>query len=216
MINPKEINLIIFDLHGTLSDSVKPMYEAIKKVYTRLGWEVFFSEKELESYLGAPSDEYYRLITPKEKQASWQETRKAIREESERTFKTSARPYPGVKETLETLKRRGYRLALYSGSSGRRMDNVISPMGVKHVFDYIKNPEDNSLNKTELAKKLIDRFKAKAAIVGDSRQDIEAARATGSLSIGALYGYGGEEPGQADITINEFGELLTIFNKENS
>jgi len=216
MINPKDINLIIFDLHGTISDSVKPMYEAIKRAYARLGWEVFFSEKELESYLGAPSDEYYRLITPKDKLASWQETRKAIRDESERIFKTTARSYSGVKETLETLKRRGYRLALYSGSSGRRMDSVIGPMGIKHLFDYIKNPEDNSLNKTELAKKLIDRFKARAAIVGDSRQDIEAARATGSLAIGALYGYGGEEPEQADITISQFEELLSIFDKGNS
>ena len=107
-------------------------------------------------------------------------------------------------------------MALYSGSSGQRMDNVIGPMGIKHVFDYIKNPEDNSLNKTELAKKLIDRFKAKAAIVGDSIQDIEAARETGALSIGALYGYGGEESEQADIIIHQFEELLTIFNKINS
>ena len=102
MINPNDINLIIFDLHGTLSDSVKPMYEAIKRAFTRLGWEVFFSEKELERYLGAPSDDYYQLITPKEKLALWQETRKAVREESDRTFKTSARAYTGVKETLET------------------------------------------------------------------------------------------------------------------
>jgi phosphoglycolate phosphatase len=215
MINPKEINLIIFDLHGTISDSAKPMYEAIKKAYARLGWPLFFSEKELEKFLGAPSDEYYRLITPQEKQASWQEARKAIREEAERVLKTTARSYPGVKETLETLKRRGYRLALYSGSSGRRMDAVIAPMGIKHLFDYIKNPEDNSLNKTELAKKLIERFKAKAAIVGDSRQDIEAAGETGALSIGSLYGYGGEEPKQADITINQFDELLTIFDKNS-
>jgi len=216
MINPKDVNLIIFDLHGTISDSVKPMYEAIKKAYARLGWELVFSEKELERYLGAPSDEYYQLITPKEKLAAWQTIRKIIREESARTFKASPRSYPGVKETLETLKRRGYRMALYSGSSGQRMDNVIGPMGIKHVFDYIKNPEDNNLNKTELAKKLIDRFKAKAAIVGDSIQDIEAARASGALSIGALYGYGGEEPKQADITINQFEELLTIFNKIKS
>lgn len=215
MMNPNDINFIIFDLHGTISDSVKPMYEAIKKAYTRLGWEIFFSEKELERYLGAPSDEYYRLITPKEKLSLWQETRKAVREESARTFKAFSQSFPGVKETLETLKRRGYRLALYSGSSGRRMDNVIGPMGIKHVFDYIKNPEDNSLNKTELAKKLIDRFNAKAAIVGDSIQDIEAALATGAISIGVLYGYGGSEPEQADITISKFEELLTIFDKVN-
>ena len=215
MINPNDVNLIIFDLHGTISDSVKAMYEGIKRAYTRLGWEVFFSEKELESYLGASSDEYYRLITPKEKLSSWQETRKVVREESTRTFKTLSQSFPGVKETLETLKRRGYRLALYSGSSGQRMDSVIAPMGIKHVFDYIKNATDNSLNKTELAKKLITRFNAKAAIVGDSIQDIEAARATGAISIGVLYGYGGSEPEQADITIVKFDELLTIFKKEN-
>ena len=215
MINPNDVNLIIFDLHGTISDSVKAMYEGIKRAYTRLGWEVFFSEKELESYLGASSDEYYRLITPKEKLSSWQETRKVVREESTRTFKTLSQSFPGVKETLETLKRRGYRLALYSGSSGQRMDSVIAPMGIKHVFDYIKNAADNSLNKTELAKKLITRFNAKAAIVGDSVQDVEAARATGAISIGVLYGYGGSEPEQADITIVKFDELLTIFKKEN-
>jgi len=213
MIKPDDVNLIIFDLHGTVSDSVKSMYKAITRAYTRLGWEIFFSEKELEKYLGAPSDEYYRLITPKEKLSLWQETRKAVREESARTFKTFSQSFPGVKETLETLKRRGYRLALYSGSSGRRMDSVIAPMGIKHVFDYIKNPTDNNMNKTELAKKLIIRFDAKAAIVGDSIQDIEAARATGSLSIGVLYGYGGREPEQADITIEKFDELLTIFDR---
>ncbi len=215
MIKPNDVNLIIFDLHGTISDSVKSMYEAIKRAYARLRWEIFFSEKELESYLGASSDEYYRLITPKDKLALWQETRKAVREEGARTFKTLSQSFPGVKETLETLKRRGYRLALYSGSSGQRMDSVIAPMGIKHVFDYIKNASDNSLNKTELAIKLISRFNAKAAIVGDSIQDIEAARATGSLSIGALYGYGGSEPEKADITIEKFDELLTIFNKVN-
>jgi len=52
-----------------------------------------------------------------------------------------------------------------------------------------------------------------AAVVGDRCHDIEAARETGSLAIGALYGYGGDEPKEADITIKSFEELTSIFDR---
>jgi uridine kinase len=43
--------------------------------------------------------------------------------------------------------------------------------------------------------------------------DIEAARQTGSLAIGTLYGYGGQEPEQADMVISRFSHLLGIFDR---
>ena len=52
-----------------------------------------------------------------------------------------------------------------------------------------------------------------AAVVGDRCHDIEAARETNSLSIGALYGYGDKEPEEADIKINKFDDLLSIFDR---
>ena len=63
--------------------------------------------------------------------------------------------------------------------------------------------------------KIREKFNSSAAaIVGDRSHDIEAARETGSLSVGVLYGYGGEEPKQADITINRCDELLDIFDRK--
>jgi uridine kinase len=64
-------------------------------------------------------------------------------------------------------------------------------------------------------RKIRERFGGiKAAVVGDRCHDIEAARETESLSIGVLFGYGGNEPEKADITIKSFGELLNIFDRK--
>ncbi len=50
-----------------------------------------------------------------------------------------------------------------------------------------------------------------AAVIGDRIYDIEAAKKSNSISIGVLFGYGGKEPEQADITITDFPSLLNIF-----
>jgi uridine kinase len=86
-------------------------------------------------------------------------------------------------------------------------------LDIRHCFDYVECIQENKLDKIALARKIIDKFGATAAIVGDRSHDIEAARANDSLSIGALYGYGESEPEQADITINSFDRLLSIFDR---
>src|SRR4030042_3571999 len=91
---------------------------------------------------------------------------------------------------------------------------VMSSLNIRGHFDYIKCIQNNNLTKPELVSKIREKFGSMtAAVVGDRSHDIEAARKTGALSIGVLYGYGGEEPNQADITISKFDELLNIFDK---
>ena len=61
--------------------------------------------------------------------------------------------------------------------------------------------------------KIISKFpNSKSATVGDRIHDIEAAKENDILSVGALYGYGKDEPKKADVTINKFSDLLNIFN----
>jgi uridine kinase len=85
---------------------------------------------------------------------------------------------------------------------------------LRDYYDYVECIEDNNLTKPELVKKIRDRFGGlTAAIVGDRVHDIEAARANDCLSVGVLFGYGGNEPEQADITINKFDDLLSIFDR---
>jgi phosphoglycolate phosphatase len=216
MINPNDVGLIMFDLHGTISDSVSPMYEAISRAYTRLGWTLPFGKEELTVYLGRTSDEFYKLITPENKKSEWKETRKVVREESVKTFREFSQTFPGVKTTLEKLHNINYKLALYSGSSGKYIGNLIDTLKIRQYFDYVKRPDDDDMNRIELAKKIIEKYGMITGIVGDQKEDIETARQTNSLSIGVLYGYGGKEMEQADITINSFDELLSIFIKKDN
>ncbi|OGO31798.1 MAG: hypothetical protein A2Z29_08330 [Chloroflexi bacterium RBG_16_56_11] len=214
MINPHQVGLIIFDLHGTVSSSTRAVYEALKSAYRELGWDMFFSQQEMEKHLGETSDAFYQQMTPAEKRSQWKELRTRVREQNINVFREYGQTFPGVTETLKTLKERGFRLALYSTSSRQSFNAAIDALEITDFFEPIECAQENNLTKTELARK----FKVKtgtvaAAIVGDSLQDIEAARGTDSLSIGALYGYGGNEPQQADITIKQFDKLLTIFDR---
>src|SRR4030042_1593895 len=213
MINPNDVNLIILDMDGTIIPSLPAVFESIKRAFHKLGWPVTFSPEEINQFFGVTTAStkggLYEFITPPDSQLSIPEVREKERIEYEGAFRDIARPYPGGKETLKTLRQRGYKLAQYTNASTMYLNVVMSPLGMRECFDYIECVQDNSLTKLELVKKIRERLGGMtAAVVGDRFHDIEAARETGCLSIGVLFGYGGEEPEKADITISNFEELL--------
>ena len=219
MINPNDVNLIIFDMDGTIVPSLPAVYESIKRAFTKLGWPVTFSPEEINRFFGVTTAStkggLYEFITPPDSQLSIPEVREKVRIEYEGAFRDIARPYPGVKETLKTLRQRGYKLAQYTNASTMYLNVVMSTLGMRECFDYIECVQDNSLTKLELVKKIRERLGGMtAAVVGDRFHDIEAARETGCLSVGVLFGYGGEEPEKADITISSFEELLNVFDRK--
>jgi HAD superfamily hydrolase (TIGR01549 family) len=218
MINPNDVNLIIFDMDGTIIPSLPAVYESIKRAFTKLGWPVTFSPEEINQFFGVTTAStkggLYEFITPPDSHLSIPEVREKVREEYEGTFRDIAQPYPGVKETLKTLRKKGYKLAQYTNASTMYLNVVMSTLGIREYFDYIECTQDNNLTKPKLVQKIREKFGGlTAAVVGDRCHDIEAARDTNSLSIGVLFGYGGEEPEQADITINKFDDLLSIFDR---
>ncbi len=219
MINPNDVNLIIYDTDGTIIPSLPAVYEAIKRAFARLDWPVNFSAEEINKFFGMPSGSamgsgLYEFITPPDSHLSTEEVRDRVRDEYHDTFKEMADTYPGVRETLATLRKRGYKLVLYSNAAVRYFDTVISTLNISEYFDYTECVQENGLTKPELIRKIRDKFGGlAAAVVGDRHHDIEAAGETGCLSVGCLFGYGGEEPQQADVTINSFNELLNIFDR---
>ena len=213
MKNPGEVDLIIFDTDGTIIPSLETVYEGIRKTFAAFGWELEHSIEDINQYIGLASGELYKNIVPPPHRNRWEELRDRARAEYAALFQKSAVTFPGVKETLATLCQRGFNLALYSNATKSYFNNVISSLQIRDYFDYAECVDENNTTKPELVSKIKDVFHSTAAaVVGDRIHDIEAARETDSLSIGVLFGYGGEEPEQADITIRQFGELLDIFD----
>lgn len=218
MINPHDVNLIIFDMDGTIVPSLPAVYESIKRAFVKLGWPVTFSPEEINQFFGittaSTKGSLYEFITPPNSHLSVQEVREKVRDEYESVFHDILKTYPGVKATLAALRKRGYKLAQYSNAATMYFNLVMSSQDISGYYDHIECIQDNNLTKPELIRKIRDKFGGlTTAVVGDRVHDMEAAKETGALSIGALYGYGGDEPKQADITINKFDDLLTIFDR---
>ncbi len=218
MINPNDVNLIIFDMDGTIIPSLPIVFEGIKRAFNKLNWPVTFTPEEINRFFGittaSTKGSLYEFITPPHSQLSPEQVREKVRDEYTGVFRDLAQTYPGVKETLATLRRRGYKLAQYTNAAIVYFDAVMSSLDIRPYFDYVECIEENHLTKPELVRKIQALFdNPGTAIVGDRVHDIEAARETGALPIGALYGYGGDEPKQADLTINKFDDLLQIFDR---
>jgi phosphoglycolate phosphatase len=217
MINPNDVNLIIFDMDGTIVASVPAVYESIKRAFRKLGWPVTFDEAAIQPYFGittaSTKGSMYEFITPAGSPLTPDEVREKIRAEYPEVFNEVTMTYPGIKETLAELRKRGYKLAQYSNAATLYLNLVLSSQGIRSYYDYAECIQDNGLTKNQLAGKIKKLFGLEAAIVGDRIHDIEAARENGCLSIGALYGYGDKEPEAADLTIKQFSHLLDIFDR---
>jgi phosphoglycolate phosphatase-like HAD superfamily hydrolase/uridine kinase len=217
MINPKDVNLIIFDMDGTIVMSQPLVYEAVKRAFKKLGWPVTIKKEEINRFIGvsvaSTTGSLYEFITPPNGGLTPDEVRELVRAEYPGIFRDTALAFPGVKETLAELRKRGYKLAQYTNASTMYLETVMSSLQLRDYYDYIECVEENHLTKNQLAGKIKEHFGLEAAIVGDRCHDIEAARENGCLSIGAGYGYGDKEPDEADLKINRFSDLLTIFDR---
>ena len=214
MPDTSKIDLIIFDTDGTIIPSLEIVYEGISKAFQSLGWEFNYTPEDINQYIGTASGEMYKNIIPPEQSHRWEELRDKSRAEYRSLFRKSAQTFPGVKETLTILRERGYKLVLYSNASTLYFSTVIESLDIQEYFDYAECVHDNDLTKPILVKKIKELFgNCPAAIVGDRENDVEAARETGSLSVGVLFGYGNDEPRQADFQIERFTDLLQIFDR---
>jgi phosphoglycolate phosphatase len=209
--NFSKVKLLIFDLDGTLFNSSGANYVSINNALTKLGLSKITRE-QVESLLGKPSPEFYQLILPGDKIGIWKSLQKEVRDQYDSIIKEYGKLFPGVKSTLAELKKRNYTLVLYSFSGVAYFDSTISSLGIREYFDHAECTEENGLTKIELVAKIRKRFgDPGTAVVGDRLNDYEAAGANSALTVGILYGYGKNEPYQADITIRKFSEMLDIF-----
>jgi len=123
------------------------------------------------------------------------------------------RLFEGVLKTLDRLKARGYKIGIYSNGGQVYFYTLMDHFKIGERADamlcigdhpYLKKPALLAMVKDKLGVR-------KLAVVGDRHHDIEAARATGDVAIGAGYGFGGDEMEQADFVIDSIGELLELL-----
>lgn len=216
------IKLIAFDLDGTLLDSVPDLAIAADQAAQALGYPAV-SEQQVRDYVGNGADvligrSLSRSLTvdPSLSPELLTKARELFDDYYEQSGHKLSHLYPAVKETLAELHQAGFTLALVTNKPSKFVPDVLAKHGIDQYFSDViggdtfaeKKPNPMALNW------LLDKHNCQPSdmlMVGDSSNDIKAAKNAGCRSFGLTYGYNHGEPiadSKPDFVADSIAELI--------
>jgi pyrophosphatase PpaX len=175
---------IIFDMDGTLGDTIPSIYIALRETFARYTG-LIYSDAEITAMFG-PSEE--GVIG---QHVSAEQYEPAIQYFLHRYEDLHAdRPFSGICELLMTIKERGVRIAVATGKGPRTAAISMRAYGLSQYIDRLETGSAAGGVKPELIRRVLAAWNLpanQAAYVGDAHSDMADARAAGVLPIGAAW-----------------------------
>jgi len=189
---------VIFDVDGTLVDTVDLHASAWVEALRHFGFEVAFDD--MRAQIGKGGDQILHGLLPPEALERRREEIEAFRAELfKRESLPKARAFPGVRRLFEHIRAAGQRAVL--ASSGKE-DEVEGYKKLADIADLVEAA--TSSDEAERSKPFPDIFQAalhklsplsahETMVIGDTPYDAEAARNAGLRMVGVLSGGFSEE-----------------------
>jgi len=215
-------NILLFDLDGTLVDSAPDLALAVNQTLTELGMATF-DQDVIHGWVGNGAQVLINralsgsVDVSKTLEAALSEKALAIFLAAyEANVCVETVTYPNVGDTLKALKDKGFRLAIITNKPERFIAPILSGLGLNGLFELIiggdtlakRKPDPLQLNYAcEQLAVTVDE----CIMIGDSKNDILAAKAANMQSVGLTYGYNyGEaiDAYQPELVLTDFADLL--------
>lgn len=223
-------HLVLFDLDGTLADTAAGLHEASSIALEAIGYKGVTID-ETRSYLGnGPYMLLARAIAHSQNPANSilesEELQKASAVFND-VYATSCtrgdKVFAGVVEGLKTLGEFGIKRAVVTNKPHQFVEAVLNKNGLLPHIDYFlgsgvikeKKPDPKPLLY------VCDQFNISTkhtVMVGDSWNDIEAAKNAGIISIGLTYGYNrgvSIRESNPDYCFNDFKDVIALLTQCN-
>ncbi|MFE1597704.1 HAD family hydrolase [Methylobacterium sp. ID0610] len=187
------IRTVIFDIDGTLLDSVDAHAEAWARSFAAFGIPV--PAREIRSQIGKGGDQLLPVFVPPERRAREGEAIEHHRADLfRREYLPHLRPFPGVRALFERLRAEGHRLGLASSGKADEVARYAEIAGVADLVDAATDSDEAERSKP--APDIVEAALAKlgspparsTVMIGDSPYDAEAAGRAGLATIGLLCG----------------------------
>ncbi len=204
----------IFDFDGTLMDTSGVILSTIKATIKEMQLPDK-TEEECRSIIGIRTDEAGRYLYP-DLDISNAEFAKVFRANYDRLQKNAKeKPFPGVIETLKTLKDDGHRLAVASSRRLASLTDYLDRLGIEDWFDLIVGADSVTKGKPDPEPVLtilnaLNWNSDDTLVVGDADVDIMMGNAAGCKTCAVTYGNGSIASLKAanpNYMIDDFKEL---------
>jgi len=186
---------IIFDLDGTLIDSLEDLGDATNRILKRNNFPVH----TLETYKSFVGEGVTKLITralPPEKRSEGIISLcvKAFREDYRKNWNVKTKPYEGIPEMLDIVAGRGLKMAVLSNKPHEFTKKCVTEFLSKWAFDEVIGQRDSVPNKPDpgAAREIAETFNISPSeflYLGDTPIDMKTALAAGMYPVGALWGF---------------------------
>lgn len=218
-----QFQTVIFDLDGTLIDSIADVTSAVNRVLGDSGLPPIEQESAL-ALLG----EGARIRTKKAFAMRGvnltdleldSRTRDFARYYAENPLQHT-KVFEGARELLDRLFANGIRVAVCTNKYEQSARDILTRLGLMPPVEDVAGSDTFGVQKpnADHVIKLLERMKADrstAIMVGDSIHDIEAAHAAGIPAVAVTWGYStipAHELG-ADAVLNQFSDLILPESK---
>ncbi len=192
MSPPAPLKAAVFDFDGTLFDATGAIVHSFNAALRHHARPELPPESILRK-IGRPLYEMFPALVPDIGTDEVNGYIDAYREAFGPVCVRMTRPLPGLDTALDFLRRRGVRLAIATNRSARGARAILEGFGYGDAFEVIIALEDVEHVKPHPQPVLracagLMADPARAAMVGDTPDDMLAARAAGAFAVGVLTG----------------------------
>ncbi len=212
-----KIKMCIFDLDGTLIDSLEDLATSVNYALKKNG----FATHDTDAYRQFLGDGVVMLIkramaTRNFTQSEYEAVKKDYDEHYKVHCLDKTSLYDGALELLETLKAKNIKLAIISNKPDDFVKSIADKMKLTKYFDYIsgglpdipKKPDPYAFNVIMQKFSLVP---SECLYTGDSNVDIYTGKNAGIKTLGASWGFRGKQElidADAEVIIDSLLEVL--------
>ncbi len=187
------LKAVIFDVDGTLVDSVDLHAKAWQDAFKDFGHDFEFDQ--IRQQIGKGGDQLLPVfLTQEEIEAKGEELETHRGKVLKQRYLSQIQAFPGVKALFERLRNDGIRTVLASSAKADEVETYMSITGIEDLVDEQTSSEDAEKSKPHpdifqaAMKKLDGITPADVLVIGDTPYDAEAAGKAGLRAVGVLCG----------------------------